>query len=224
MAAVSSLIPDSATLTTPSGIRGTIRAARPGSTSKVIRSRWLTPTRDAPTAKARSNSVSSWTSTRVSIPSSADSAWKSAISRSSRAATISNTASAPMMRASHTSRASTVKSFRRTGRSTANRAARRSPAEPPKNDSSVSTDRHAAPPVAYWTATTAGSRPVSRSPRDGERLLTSAITAISSGVPPTNAWMNPRGSSPLRAESRRSSSERPSRLAVSRWAARIRSR
>ena len=58
-----SRIPDSATATTPSGIRSPIRRARSRSTSKLRRSRWLTPTSRAPTASARSSSASSWTST-----------------------------------------------------------------------------------------------------------------------------------------------------------------
>src|SRR5664280_377282 len=91
---------------------------------------------------------------------------------------MSSTASAPIARASHTSRALTVKSFRSTGREQAVRAARRSSGSPPKNWWSVSTDRQAAPPASYSTATVAGSRSGSRSPFDGDRRLISEITAM----------------------------------------------
>src|SRR5581483_8592358 len=112
-----------------------------------------------------------------------------------RAATMSSTASAPMMRASQMSLDPTVKSLRSTGRSTAARASVRSPTEPPKNASSVSTDRHAAPPLSYALATTDGTRPGARSPRDGDRRLISAITDRPS---PASARSNqPTGTPPI---------------------------
>ena len=69
--------------------------------------------------------------------------------RRSSAAAISSTQSAPMSRASTTSKGETVKSLRRTGSEHAARAAWRSATEPPKNSTSVSTDRHDAPPASY---------------------------------------------------------------------------
>ena len=142
-------MPDSATRTTPVGHRRR-RRARPGR-CRPRRSPGRAGSRRSgrrPTPSARSSSASSWTSTSASSSSSPAMAWKSISSWSSRAATMSSTASAPMIRARTTSRGSTVKSLRRTGRSTAWRAARRSSAEPPNHCSSVSTDRQAAPPRA----------------------------------------------------------------------------
>src|SRR5581483_1216306 len=167
---------DSATFTTASGMAAPMRAARAWSTSNVTRSRWLTPTRVAPTARARSSSASSWTSTRASSPRATASWWKAVSSASSRAAAMRSTASAPMARASITSASHTVKSLRNTGSRVAARAAARSPGEPPKNSTSVSTDRHVAPAASYSLARRAGSRSGLRSPLDGERRLTSAMT------------------------------------------------
>ena len=61
---------------------------------------------------------------------------------------IRNTQSAPISRVSTTSNGDTVKSLRSTGNDAAARAACRSATEPPKNSSSVSTDRQSAPPAS----------------------------------------------------------------------------
>ena len=62
---LASRIPDSATATTSAGSPGPLAGA-PGSTEKVARSRWLTPTSSAPASSARRALASSWTSTRAS--------------------------------------------------------------------------------------------------------------------------------------------------------------
>ncbi len=133
-----------------------------------------------------------------------------------------STASAPMSRASHTSTSLTVKSLRSTGSSTAARAAARSSGEPPKWSWSVRTDRQAAPPASYFRATAAGSRSGARSPFDGERRLISAMTATP--VVAASERRNGRGGGVTLAASIRSSVERPSAAARSRWAATIPSR
>ena len=102
---------------------------------------------------------------------------KSISSASSRADTISRTASAPIMRASQMSRASTVKSLRSRGRSQPMPAALRSAAEPPKYCWSVSTEMQAAPPSAYELASASGSSVRRRFPLEGERRFISAMTA-----------------------------------------------
>ena len=181
-----------------------MRRARSWSTSKVTRSRWFTPTRVAPTARARSSSASSCTSTSASRPTSVAAPWNAASSPSSSAAAMSRTQSAPMIRASRTSCRDTVKSLRSTGTPTAPRAAARSAADPPKCTSSVSTDRQVAPPVSYWAARVPGSRSAKRSPLDGDRRLTSAMTPSPSAD--RSASANPRAGGAAAAAARSSDS------------------
>ncbi len=133
----------------------------------------------------------------------------------SSAAAISSTQSAPMMRASSTSRSPTVKSLRMTGNEHAARAAWRSAIEPPKCSTSVSTDRHAAPPRSYDLAISAGSRSALRSPFDGERRLISAITPRRSR--PASAARKPRVGGICRACSSSDSMARVSVAATARW-------
>ena len=171
--------PDSATLTTPSGIavghpRGPLVVdlerhevalvdadqRRPG-----VRGRSPARARRGPRRARRA---------RASSPA----AWSSISSTRSSAATISSTASAPISRASATSRGDDREVLAQHGQR-ASRPGRclRSSIDPPKNSSSVSTDRHVAPPASYASATGAGSRSTFRAPFDGERRLISAITA-----------------------------------------------
>src|SRR4051794_27838770 len=69
-----------------------------------------------------------------------------------------------------------MKSLQSTGTSTTARTAARSACEPPNRRRSVSTLMTRAPPAAYWTASSAGSGIAARSPLDGLRRFTSAIT------------------------------------------------
>ncbi len=104
--------------------------------------------------------------------------------RRPRAATMSRTASAPMSTGvAHVGGAhgEVLAQHRQAAGRPGGRRGR--PGEPPKKCRSVSTDRQAAPPAWYSRATAAGSRSAARSPFDGERRLTSAITAIRPGPP-----------------------------------------
>src|SRR3954468_12970628 len=69
-----------------------------------------------------------------------------------------------------------MKSLQRTGTSTTARTASRSACEPPKRRRSVRTLITRAPPAAYCAASSAGSGMAARSPFDGLRRFTSAIT------------------------------------------------
>ena len=97
------------------------------------------------------------------------------------AAAISSTASAPMSRASTTSWAETVKSLRSTGQLAGRSRPRPGrPGEPPKN-SLVGQHRQAGGAAGLVVARPArpGRGRAPASPFDGERRLTSAMTAIS---------------------------------------------
>ncbi len=82
------------------------------------------------------------------MPNSPASSRSSSKSEGRPAPAMSRMASAPCARDSYTWYMVTMKSLRRTGRSTAARAARRSSSEPPKLARSVSTEMQAAPPRA----------------------------------------------------------------------------
>ena len=170
------VMPLSATFTTSAWIWGARRPKTPGSTSRVLRLRLLTPISSASSAWARSASASSWTSTRTVRPNSPASSCRRRRVSSSRAATISRARSAPAARASTSWSVSTMKSLRRSGVSTAARTARRSARLPPKRRSSVRTEIAAAPPSAYAVASADGSGMSARSPLLGLRRLTSAMT------------------------------------------------
>ena len=144
---------------------------------------------------------------RASEPSSSSSGCESA-------ATMSSTASAPIARASRESAAHTVKSFRSTGRPVAARAARRSAALPAKYASSVSTDRHAAPPLVVVGGELRWRRAAgARSPFEGERRFTSAITATPSAA---STRSKGRGGGAVAAAASRSASGRASAPATRR--------
>jgi hypothetical protein len=114
-----------------------------------------------------------------------------------------------------------VKSLRSTGSPAADRAASRSVGEPPKYSRSVRTDRHVAPPAAYAVATSTGSRSGASGPFDGERRLTSAITATPPVAAVASAAANPRAGGRSAAANRSPATSRSSAAAAFRWAATI---
>src|SRR5665811_1999720 len=95
--------PDSAIRAIPPGMRCAKRANKVRSTSKVRRSRALTPMMRAPASAARAISSASCTSTRAVIPREWTRSTKEVSTVCSSAATIRSTMSAPCARASHTS-------------------------------------------------------------------------------------------------------------------------
>ena len=94
---------------------------------------------------------------------------------------MSSTQSAPISRASHDVAGvdgEVLAQHRQRARRRGRRAGRR--VSPPKNSTSVSTDRHAAPPASYGAGERGRVEVGGRAaPFDGERRLTSAMTATS---------------------------------------------
>src|SRR5438094_837358 len=114
-------------------------------TSKVRRSRLLTPIKRAPIPNARASSSCVCTSTSASIPNSSSVIRRSRSNVSSlSAATISSKASAPAAADSYTWNSSKIKSLRRIANEVASRVARKSSSEPANESSSVSTEIAAA--------------------------------------------------------------------------------
>ena len=134
------------------------------------------------------------------------------------------TASAPIIRASQISRRSTVKSFLKTGSEVASRASCRSTDDPSKCFSSVRTESADAPPCSYSRPNSLGVRFSNNSPRDGERLFISAITATSSSGVSSSDFPNPRAGSNSVVFSTRASRDLTSSLDLSRWKSRISSK
>ena len=172
-----------------------------------MRSRWLTPIRSAPAASARSTSALR----RGPRPARPGPARRPAGRRPGQLGVVEggddeqDGVGAHQPGVAHVG-SSTVKSLRSTGRPTAPRAAARSSGEPPKWAPSVSTDRQAAPPASYCRGhVPRDPGPAARSPFDGERRLTSAMTATPVGAGqcaperpgrPASAW--PRRASVVR--------------------------
>ena len=107
--------PDSPTNSTSGGTSWRSRAVFVKSTSKVRRSRLLTPRIRAPAARARATSAVSWASTSASMPKFSASAILWARSSSSKRETMRSTAEAPRIAASSICTSSIMNSLRRTG-------------------------------------------------------------------------------------------------------------
>src|SRR5881628_1160346 len=173
--------PLSLTTIGPSGISGRSSSVVAIRVSNVARSRLLIPMMRLPTASAWSTSVAVWHSTSAARPSPFAAASSSASRAGSRIETIRSTASAPAARDSQSWYSSIVKSLRKSGTSTAARTRRRSSRLPWKYFSSVRTEIAWAPWLAYVVARATGSRPLERTPRDGEAFFTSAIRRTDAG-------------------------------------------
>src|SRR6058998_124098 len=173
--------PLSLTTIGPSGISGRSSSVVAIRVSNVARSRLLIPMMRLPTASAWSTSVAVWHSTSAARPSPFAAASSSASRAGSRIEAIRSTASAPAARDSQSWYSSIVKSLRKSGTSTAARTRRRSSRLPWKYFSSVRTEIAWAPWLAYVVARATGSRPLERTPRDGEAFFTSAIRRTDAG-------------------------------------------
>ena len=165
------------------------RRARWRSTSKVRRSRWLTPITPAPASRARFSSSSSCTSTSAvkrAPAGQAEEGRELGVGEGGHDQQDGVGPHGPGVAHVEGADREVLAQDREASRPPG--PARGRSALPPKNSPSVSTDRQAAPPASYSAATAAGSRAGSRSPLDGDRRLISAITAIPSAGRRRRRW------------------------------------
>src|SRR3972149_3372719 len=145
---------------------------------KSGRSLVLMPMIRAAALSAFSSSLSSWTSTRLDIPSSSESKIKSERADGSNTAAIRRRASAPIYLDSYIWYSSKRKSFLSTGSAVFFFAMPIFSDPPEKNRLSVRTDIADAPASSYLLARSSTFRSEIRRPFDGELFLISAIRRI----------------------------------------------